>query len=134
MPESTKNYTVAVGRRKTASARVKLTPADKMSITVNGVPAAEYFKTATRVSVTGDVFRLDEVTGTYEVVAKVQGGGPSAQAEAVRHAIARAIILATPELRPALKKAMYLKRDPRAVERKKPGLLKARKRPQWSKR
>jgi small subunit ribosomal protein S9 len=134
MPESTKTYTVAVGRRKTASARVKLTPADETSITVNGVPADEYFKTKTRASITGDVFRLDEVTGTYEVVAKVQGGGPSAQAEAVRHAIARAVILSTPELRPALKKAMYLKRDPRAVERKKPGLLKARKAPQWSKR
>ncbi len=134
MPESTKNYTVAVGRRKTASARVKLTPAGKTSITVNGLPVDEYFKTKERASITGDIFRMDEVTGTYEVVAKVQGGGPSAQAEAVRHAIARAVILSSTELRPALKAAGFLKRDPRAVERKKPGLLKARKAPQWSKR
>ncbi|MDR3546954.1 MAG: 30S ribosomal protein S9 [Candidatus Pacebacteria bacterium] len=134
MPEKTQNYTVAVGRRKTATARVKLTPAAKTTVTVNGLPVDEYFKTKERVSITGDVFRLDDVTGTFEVVARVQGGGPSAQAEAVRHAIARAVILTTAELRPSLKKAGYLKRDPRAVERKKPGLLKARKRPQWSKR
>jgi small subunit ribosomal protein S9 len=134
MPEETKKYTVAVGRRKTASARVKLTPAAKTSVTVNGVPAEEYFKTKERTSITGDVFRLDEVTGTYEVVARVQGGGSSAQAEAVRHAIARAVMLTTAELRPALKLAGYLKRDPRSVERKKPGLRKARKAPQWSKR
>ncbi len=127
-------YTVAVGRRKTASARVRLTPAGKSSIMVNGVPAEEYFKTKERTSVTGDAFRLDDVTGTYEVVAKVQGGGISAQADAVRHAIARALIKGDITLRPPLKKAGYLKRDPRAKERKKPGLRKARKRPQWSKR
>lgn len=127
-------YTTAVGRRKTASARVKLTPAAKTSVTVNGMPADEYFKTKERVSVTGDVFRLDDVTGDYEVVAKVQGGGISAQAEAIRHAIARAVLKDKVELRSPLKKAGYLKRDPRSVERKKPGLRKARKRPQWSKR
>jgi small subunit ribosomal protein S9 len=134
MPEETKKYTVAVGRRKTASARVKLTPAAKTSVTVNGVPADEYFKTKERVSITGDVFRLDEVTGTFEVVARVQGGGSSAQAEAIRHAIARAVMLTAADLRPSLKKAGFLKRDPRSVERKKPGLRKARKAPQWSKR
>ena len=134
MPETTQAYTVAVGRRKTASARVKLTPAGKTSVTVNGVPAEEYFKTKERASVTGDTFKLDEVTGTYEIIAKVQGGGVSAQADAVRHAIARALTLREPDLRAPLKKAGYLKRDPRAVERKKPGLRKARKAPQWSKR
>ena len=134
MPESTKNYTVAVGRRKTASARVKLTPASKTTIMVNGVPAEDYFKTKERAFTAGDAFRLDEITGTYEVVAKVQGGGISAQADAVRHAISRALATGDPNLRPSLKKAGYLRRDPRAKERKKPGLLKARKRPQWSKR
>ncbi len=127
-------YTTAVGRRKTASARVKLTPADKTSITVNGMPAEEYFKTKERASITHDTFRLDEITGTYEVMAKVQGGGVSAQAEAIRHAIARALTKSNADLRGSLKSAGYLKRDPRAVERKKPGLRKARKRPQWSKR
>jgi small subunit ribosomal protein S9 len=133
MPE-TQTYTTAVGRRKTASARVKLTPASKMSITVNGKPAEQYFNTKERLSITGDTFRLDDITGTYEVVAKVSGGGTSAQAEAVRHAIARALVKENAGLRAPLKSAGYLKRDPRAVERKKPGLRKARKRPQWSKR
>jgi small subunit ribosomal protein S9 len=127
-------YTTAVGRRKTASARVKLTPAAKMSITVNGKPADEYFNTKNRSEVTKDAFNLEEITGTYAVEARVQGGGISAQAEAVRHAVARALIKADATLRPSLKSAGYLKRDPRAVERKKPGLRKARKRPQWSKR
>jgi small subunit ribosomal protein S9 len=134
MPETTLPYTTAVGRRKTASARVKLTPADKTTVTVNGVPADEYFKTKERVSITGDAFRLDDVTGTYEVMAKVQGGGVSAQAEAVRHAISRALMKSQETLRGPLKAAGFLKRDPRSVERKKPGFRKARKRPQWSKR
>jgi small subunit ribosomal protein S9 len=134
MPEITQTYTTAVGRRKTASARVKLTPANKTSITVNGKPVDEYFKTKERATITGDAFRLDDVTGSYEVVAKVQGGGPSAQAEAVRHAISRALLKSSANLRVPLKKAGYLARDPRSVERKKPGLLKARKAPQWSKR
>ncbi|MDB5264609.1 MAG: rpsI [Parcubacteria group bacterium] len=133
MPEST-NYTVAVGRRKTASARVKLTPAAKTSVMVNGVSAKDYFKTAERESVTTDVFRAGEWKDTYAVEAKVQGGGISAQAQAVRHAIARAVEKAEEGSRKTLKAAGLLTRDPRAKERKKPGLLKARKRPQWSKR
>lgn len=127
-------YTVAVGRRKTASARVKITPAGTTKIAVNGKPVDEFFKTAERVSITRDPFGVAEGIGKYEVEAKVQGGGPTAQAEAVRHAISRAIVKATPEHRAALKAAGYLTRDPRAVERKKPGLKKARKAPQWAKR
>lgn len=134
MPETTQTYTTAVGRRKTASARVKLTPASKTTVTVNGMPAKDYFKTDERTSVTVDAFKLDDITGEFEVVARVQGGGISAQADAVRHAISRALIKGDTGLRPPLKKAGYLKRDPRAKERKKPGLRKARKRPQWSKR
>lgn len=127
-------YTTAVGRRKTATARVKLTPASKNTITVNGKPGAEFFNTKERDLISSDAFRLDEVTGTYEVVARVSGGGVTAQAEAVRMAIARALEKAHADLRKPLKAAGYLKRDPRHVERKKPGLLKARKRPSWSKR
>ncbi|HYD93523.1 MAG TPA: 30S ribosomal protein S9 [Candidatus Paceibacterota bacterium] len=127
-------YTTAVGRRKTATARVKLTPAGKMSVTVNGKPGDEYFKTRERQQVTRDAFHVEGVEGTYEVVARVSGGGPSAQAEAVRMAIARALEKRDANLRKVLKTAGYLKRDPRSVERKKPGLLKARKRPSWSKR
>ena len=130
-------YTTAVGRRKTASARVKLTPADKNTVTVNGMPALEYFNTAERDSITTDVFRALETKQNYTIEAKVRGGGKNAQAEAVRHAVARALITEDAEgigARPALKSAGFLKRDPRAVERKKPGLRKARKSPQWSKR
>lgn len=127
-------YTTAVGRRKTATAHVKVTPASKNTITVNGKPAAEFFNTDERANIAADAFRIEEVTEHYDVVARVSGGGISAQAEAVRMAIARAIEKAQPHLRKPLKAAGYLKRDQRHVERKKPGLLKARKRPSWSKR
>ena len=133
MAES-KNYVTAVGRRKTASARVKLTPAKENSVTVNGMTAREYFKTAERESVTGDVFRAGEWKENYAVEARVEGGGIAAQAEAVRHAIARALTKAEEGSRSTIKAAGLLTRDARAKERKKPGLLKARKRPQWSKR
>lgn len=129
-----KNYVTAVGRRKTASARVKLTPAKESSVTVNGKSAREYFKTAERESITGDVFRAGEWKQDYQVEARVEGGGVNAQAEALRHAIARAMTLIEDGSRPALKAAGFLTRDARAVERKKPGLRKARKSPQWSKR
>ena len=127
-------YTTAVGRRKTATARVKVTPAGKMTVVVNGKPADEYFKTKERQMKTREVFHIEGVGETYEVVAHVEGGGITAQAEAIRMAIARALEKRDETLRKPLKAAGYLKRDPRAVERKKPGLLKARKRPSWSKR
>jgi small subunit ribosomal protein S9 len=127
-------YTAAVGRRKTATASVRVTPASKTTITVNGKPVDEYFKTRERVNTTKDAFHLDGVEGNFDVSVKVSGGGISAQAEAVRHGIARALEKYKPELRKTLKGAGFLTRDPRSVERKKPGLLKARKRPSWSKR
>ena len=133
MAES-KNYVTAVGRRKTASARVKMTPAKDNSVTVNGQAAREYFKTAERESVTNDVFKAGEWKENYAVEARVTGGGIAAQAEAVRHAMARALTKAEEGTRGTLKAAGFLTRDARAVERKKPGLRKARKRPQWSKR
>ncbi len=133
MSETTK-YTLAIGRRKTASARVKLTPATETSIIVNGVPGNEYFRTDNRRAIPLDAFGLDEITGTFAVEAKVQGGGVTAQAEAIRMGVARALTLTEATLRGPLKAAGFLKRDPRAVERKKPGLRKARKSPQWSKR
>ncbi|MBU0750003.1 30S ribosomal protein S9 [Patescibacteria group bacterium] len=134
MPEKTAPYIAAIGRRKTASARVRITPADTNTIEVNGVPAAEYFKTKERAAITQDALGLEDVTATYNVTVKVRGGGVTAQAEAIRMGIARALTSADATLRGTLKAAGYLKRDPRAVERKKPGLLKARKRPQWTKR
>lgn len=133
MAEST-NYVTAVGRRKTASARVKMTPAKENSVTVNGKAAGDYFKTAERESITADVFGAGEWKQNYAVEARVVGGGISAQAEAVRHAMARALTKIEEGTRGTLKAAGFLTRDARAVERKKPGLRKARKRPQWSKR
>lgn len=127
-------YVTAVGRRKTASARIKLTPAAKNSVVVNGKPSLEYFKTKEREAVTMDVFGAMEMKQNYAVEARVQGGGIAAQAHAVRHAIARAITEAEEGSRSTLKSAGFLTRDPRSKERKKPGLLKARKAPQWSKR
>ena len=127
-------YIAAVGRRKTATASVRITPSSKTAIVVNGKPVDEYFKTRERVNITKDAFHLDEVEGNFEVSVKVSGGGVSAQAEAVRHAIARALEKHNANLRKPLKAAGYLTRDPRSVERKKPGLKKARRSPQWAKR
>lgn len=132
MPDTT--YSTAVGRRKTATARVKLTPAAKTTVVVNGKPADEYFNTKERRAIPVDPLHLDEVVGTYAIEARVSGGGITAQAEAIRMGVARALTKTAESLRKPLKTAGYLKRDPRAVERKKPGLRKARKRPQWSKR
>lgn len=134
MSEQNAQYMLTIGRRKMATARVKLTPAAKTTVTVNGKPADEYFNTKERRSIPKDPLNLDEVTGTYTIEAKVTGGGISSQAEAVRMGVARALVKETENLRKPLKSAGYLKRDPRAVERKKPGLRKSRKRPQWSKR
>ncbi|MFQ5540806.1 MAG: 30S ribosomal protein S9 [Candidatus Paceibacteria bacterium] len=125
-------YTEGVGRRKTAAARVRITPAAKRSVTVNEKPHDTYFKTRElQAIILGPMNALEE---DYTVTAVVKGGGISAQAEAVRHGIARAMTKLDVEKRGALKKKGYLKRDPRTKERKKPGLKKARKASQWSKR
>jgi small subunit ribosomal protein S9 len=127
-------YTQAIGRRKTALARVRLMEADKMSVTVNGVSARDYFNTNLRANVAEEALKAAELNGTYAVTAIVRGGGKAAQADAVRMGIARAATIINPGTRTALKQLGYLKRDPRAKERKKPGLKGARKSPQWSKR
>lgn len=125
-------YTEAVGRRKTASARVRITEAKNASVVVNGRTAEEYFPLPVMVST---VFApLQALGATYAVSAKVAGGGLKAQAEAVRHGISRAITELVPEQRKDLKVRGFLKRDPRAKERKKFGLKGARRAPQWSKR
>lgn len=125
-------YTEAVGRRKTASARVRITPAKSTSVVVNGKPAEDYFPL--KVMVTTVLAPIQTTGGTYAISAKVAGGGHKAQAEAVRHGISRAIIMLIPEQRKDLKVKGFLKRDPRAKERKKFGLVAARRAPQWSKR
>ena len=125
-------YTEAVGRRKTATARVRITPAKTASMTVNGMTAEEYFKLPVLVST---VFSPMKSVGTsYAVSAHVRGSGHKAQAEAIRHGLSRAMTEVIPEQRKDLKVKGYLKRDPRAKERKKFGLKAARRAPQWSKR
>jgi small subunit ribosomal protein S9 len=132
MPESTAQY--ATGKRKTAIARVWLSPAGDGSITVNGKPADEYFERATARMVVRQSLEALELNDKYSARATVSGGGHSAQAEAMRHGIARALIAEDPERRRVLKKAGFLTRDDRKKERKKYGQPGARKRFQYSKR
>jgi len=134
MSETTKKYIETVGRRKTSIARARITPSAKSSFTVNNKSIEDYFKVAEQryiVMAAISEMKLDE---KFAVTIMVKGGGVNSQAEAIRHAIARALITHDQTLRKDLKKAGYLKRDPRAKERRKFGLKKARKAPQWSKR
>ncbi len=121
------------GRRKTAVARVRVVPGEGR-ITVNGRDYTEYFpRPAYQASVSAPL-KLLGAGDRYDVVAQVHGGGPTGQADAVRHGVARALAEESQEARGELKEAGLLTRDSRAVERKKYGLKKARKRPQFSKR
>lgn len=125
-------YIEAVGRRKTSIARVRIIPAPKLSISINAKEFEKYFPTSALKKTVVSVF--DSVEGKFLVTAKLKGGGISSQAEALRHGIARALISHEPNIRTKLKVKGFLKRDPRAKERRKFGLKKARKAPQWSKR
>lgn len=129
---ATKEYTEAVGRRKTASARVRITEAKSASMTVNGKDASDYFPLDVMVQTA--FAPMKELGVAYSVSAHVRGGGHKAQATAIRHGLSRAIIAVVPEQRKDLKVRGFLKRDPRAKERKKFGLKGARRAPQWSKR
>ncbi len=127
------NYVYGTGRRKTAVARVRLLPGDG-SVIVNGKPAAEYFGGAASDAAILLPSRVTETEGRYSASVLVAGGGVSGQAGAIRHGIARALLSAHPEARAALREAGLLTRDPRAKERKKYGLKRARKAPQYTKR
>jgi small subunit ribosomal protein S9 len=111
-----------------------MAPASKNSVLVNGMSAKDYFKTDDRAKIAEEALSKAETAEHYAVQAHVEGGGVAAQADALRHAISRALVKAEPRTRATLKSAKFLTRDPRAKERKKPGLKKARKAPQWSKR
>jgi small subunit ribosomal protein S9 len=121
------------GRRKTAVARIYLTEGSG-DIIVNGKDYKEYFPTLPLQFIVTQSLAVTEMTGKFDVKANVDGGGITGQAEAVRLAIAKAIIEKDPEKRPALKAKSLLTRDSRMVERKKPGRRKARRRFQFSKR
>ena len=124
----------AVGRRKQAIARVRVVPGAG-TITVNGREFADYFPNKLHQQLITDPFTVLELSGSYDVIARITGGGPSGQAGALRLAIARALNEIDRENnRATLKKAGFLTRDARVIERKKAGLKKARKAPQFSKR
>ena len=125
--------TISLGRRKTASARVRMVPGTG-KIKVNGRDFEDYFKTDSLQRIATAPLATVEAKDQYDFVIRANGGGTMGQAGAVAHGIARALQKANEELRPALKKAGHLKRDPRAKERKKPGQPGARKRFQFSKR
>jgi len=126
-------YTEAVGRRKTAIARVRLTPASKNTFKINDRDLASYFPTAELRKIVEEALERAKA-GTFNVSAHIKGGGIHSQAEAVRHGISRVLVKYDLSIRTRMKTAGFLKRDPRAKERRKFGLKKARKAPQWSKR
>lgn len=125
-------YIEKIGRRKTAVARVRLTETKKQTITVNDRALSEYFPTRIQQKTVEEAFKGTEKQ--FSVEAKVVGGGLASQAEAVRLGVARALVSDNPQIRSELKKEGFLKRDPRTKERRKFGLVKARKAKQWSKR
>jgi small subunit ribosomal protein S9 len=127
-------YFEAVGRRKTAIARIRMTPATKTTVSVNDKDLEKYFPTLNLQKVAMSAIELSKIAQKFKITAKMIGGGINGQAEAFRHGTARALIIYDKELRKKVKKLGLLTRDPRAKERRKFGLKKARKSPQWSKR
>lgn len=134
LENNTERYTEAVGRRKTSVARVRFTPAGSDSFIINDREVTKYFPTKELQNAALESLNNSKPAKNYDITVKVYGGGIHSQAEAIRHAVARVLIKLDPETRKKLKKAGFLKRDPRMKERRKFGLKKARKAPQWSKR
>lgn len=132
MDKTKKKYIEAIGRRKTSTARVRIYPGTKESYAINEKDLVTYFPTEELQKIVTDPFKTTEKG--YAVTVLVKGGGIHSQAEAVRHGIARALVKEDESQKTVLKSEGYLKRDPRAKERRKFGLKKARKAKQWSKR
>ena len=133
MYTSAKPYFYGTGRRKSSTARVRLYPGTG-SITINGRDIDDYFGLETLKLIVNQPFGVTNTIGKFDIVCLVRGGGISGQAGAIRHGVARALLTADAEYRPALKAAGLLTRDPRMKERKKYGLKAARRAPQFSKR
>ncbi len=134
MEKTKKTYIESIGRRKTSTARVRMTPATKQSFEINEKDMATYFPTEELQKIITDAFNITEGKVTYTITVHVSGGGIHSQAEAIRHGISRTLVKEDDTQKTTLKKAGFLKRDPRMKERRKFGLKKARKAPQWSKR
>ena len=130
---STPAFNTGTGRRKTAVARVRLLPGEG-EIVVNGRSLNEHFGNAINETEVRMPFRVTGTEGRFNVIVKVEGGGVSGQAGAIRHGIARALLELDPDSRLSLRQAGFLTRDPRMKERKKYGLKRARKAPQYTKR
>ncbi len=124
---------VATGKRKSAVARIRMSIGEGKFV-VNRRTLEDYFGRETSRMIVHQPFELTNTSGQYDLAVNVGGGGVAAQATAIRHGITRALMLAHPEFRPALRRLGFITRDPREVERKKYGRHKARKRPQYSKR
>ncbi len=134
-PETkTTRYIQTVGRRKTAIARVRITPSAKTTLVINEKDLNTYFPTKELQTIAMDSLTKSKIAEKFKITAVISGGGIHSQAIALRHGMARALIVHDLELRKLLKPEGFLKRDPRAKERRKFGLKKARKAPQWSKR
>jgi small subunit ribosomal protein S9 len=127
-------YIEAVGRRKTSIARVRITPDTKQSFIVNDKPVNEFIQVKELQDIAVEPLNQEGVDSKFKITVVVKGGGIASQADAIRLGVARALIDFNIELRGTMKKAGFLKRDPRVKERRKFGLKKARKAPQWSKR
>ncbi|MGC9398957.1 MAG: 30S ribosomal protein S9 [Anaerolineae bacterium] len=127
-------YYEGLGRRKRASARVRIYPGGEGQVIVNGKPYREYFCREIDWQCINAPFEITQTEDHFDVTVLVQGGGITGQSEAVRLGVARALLDYNPEFRPALRKAGFLTRDPREKERKKPGLRRARKATQYTKR
>lgn len=127
-------YFYGTGRRKCSVSRVRIYPNGTGAITINGRDIDNYFGLDTLKLLVRQPLELTETAGTFDIICTVEGGGVTGQAGAIRHGISRALLQYNEELRPALKKAGFLTRDPRMTERKKYGLKKARRAPQFSKR
>lgn len=132
--KTTKGYIETVGRRKTSVARVRISDASKMSYTINDKEIEVYFPVKELQNVVMNAHAKAGIEAKFKITAKLNGGGISSQAVALQHGIARALVKYDENLRRKLKDEGLLKRDARAKERRKFGLKKARKAPQWSKR
>ena len=133
MTPASRSYLAGLGKRKTARARVKLYQGGSGEVTVNGLKIKEYFAGVAVENALAPL-TLAGIKNTVDVDARVSGGGKNGQSDAVRHGISRALLLLNPDVRGDLKRAGFLRRDARIKERKKPGLKRARRAPQFSKR
>lgn len=131
--DSKRQYFYGVGKRKNAIARVRLYEAGAGEATVNELPIAKYFA-GVQIENALAALALTDNKKNFDIAVEVQGGGKSAQSDAMRHGISRALLLMNPDTRHQLKQAGFLRRDSRIKERKKPGLHRARRAPQFSKR